>query len=235
VATPCPLQFPTNYPSEERIQFLTEKMAHYAYIFQKNAYVIGPESRRQDVQPIYNEAVAEFNANPANPSPPTMPKQGDLNGEAEWFALCDEICQMQPTRLHDFYTISMAAYAGMRYILERAVEPMSDELFALIMNGFNAIAFKRCKDEGITNQTPSSQRWSRAPRNPNGGNVVGPHLIGQKIRYEDELTGDVAELTVRGCDQTPGRAPRYNVEYSDGEREKLSTKSLGRLLIHRIP
>ncbi|KAH9939512.1 hypothetical protein B0H21DRAFT_756614, partial [Amylocystis lapponica] len=149
----------------ERIQFLTEKAAHYMYIFQKNAYVIGPESKKEDVVPIHDEAVAEFNANPTNPSPLNMPKHGDLDGKTEWFALCDEICRMQPTRRQDFYT-SLAAYTGMQYILQREVKSMPEGSFLQVLDGSNAIAYVA---EDIMNQPPSLQRWSRAPRPPNGG------------------------------------------------------------------
>ncbi|KAH9951800.1 hypothetical protein B0H21DRAFT_818227 [Amylocystis lapponica] len=106
--------------SPERLQFLTEREAHYEYIFQKNAYVIGPETTRQEAEPIHDEAAVEFFADPSNPL--ILPRRGDLEAETALFARCDEISKIQPTRLHDFFFINFAAWAGLQHLLERSCQ-----------------------------------------------------------------------------------------------------------------
>ncbi|KAH9948711.1 hypothetical protein B0H21DRAFT_890356 [Amylocystis lapponica] len=220
------------YPPE-RLQFLAERFAHYDYIITTNANVLGPETHRQDTHPIYVEAYAEFCADPSNPA--CLPKDRDMETEAMWFALCDEKCQRDTIRLHEFFLISFSAFSGLMYLSELVFPFMPREIYLKIMNASQVILKKRLEDEGIETQTPSQARWSRGPPNPNGGDVVGPHLIGQKIRYNDELTGKIAELTVRGYEPTDDGNSYFDVAYSGGVREKLSANGLRRILIHRIP
>ncbi|KAH9948709.1 hypothetical protein B0H21DRAFT_732759 [Amylocystis lapponica] len=219
--------------SPERVQFLVEKCALYDYTVTKHAYVLGPENGRQDVNPVHNEAIAEFCADPSNPL--IIPPLGDPKVEAEWLGRCDELCRRQPIRLQDFYTANFASMAGLQYLSEREFMHMSHKLFHEIMKAAHAIVMKRLEDEGVMTKTTYRPRFSRAPRNPDGDDLVGPYLVGQKIRYLNDRTGKIIELTVQGYEPDHDGVSYFDVAYSDGEQKRLTVKDMDDLLVYRIP
>ena len=80
-------------------------------------------------------------------------------------------------------------------------------------------------------------RLSRAARAPNGGDVVGPHLVNTKIRYEDPQSGLVAEFIVKCCGQNRLGKTWFEVQYTNGEQpeERYSQEEMREILTCRVP
>ena len=71
-------------------QYIIERLVRYSVLFQKSAYVVQVIPNRME---LLTEAIQQWETGPTAYLPPT----GDEVKRAEFIAICDEICDSQPT------------------------------------------------------------------------------------------------------------------------------------------
>ncbi|KAM6495574.1 hypothetical protein JOM56_008280, partial [Amanita muscaria] len=150
----------------------------------------------------------------------------------------------RPLKSLDYFTISFACWAGIQVIRSQELDGFANKY--KVWNAAHNLAYKeyikRNPEVAVLPDSPDandpellsdilsavSLSGSTTTREP------GPHLIDKTVRYRDQETGKIMELTIQDCGTSHLKGEWFEVEYDDLTVLQITAGELEEILANRV-
>ncbi|PCH33224.1 hypothetical protein WOLCODRAFT_135004 [Wolfiporia cocos MD-104 SS10] len=187
----------------------------------------------QDREAAYNSAQEAWTADSRNPR--WMTPNDDEDTRKRMYARFDEVCEIEPTTLHDHYTRRFACSMAIQLMYYAELGTMSTKAKGRIVNAAAAAVcdFARTPNADFTKEImrPPSDDLSNTGNEPR---EVGPHLLGEKIRYRDAKTDQVKECTVFDYGKSRVRGLYFDIRDADEVEVRITPEEMKHILENRM-
>ncbi|KIL68299.1 hypothetical protein M378DRAFT_158836 [Amanita muscaria Koide BX008] len=160
---------------------------------------------------------------------------------------------MEPKTIEDYFTISFACWAGIQVIRSQELDGFANEY--KVWNAAHNLAYKDIKrnpEVAVLPDSPDANdpdllsdllsaccvSGDTAETSLAGSTTtpreLGPHLIDKTVRYRDQETGKIMELTIQDCGTSHLKGKWFEVEYDDLTVLQITSGKLEEILANRV-
>ncbi|KAM6495575.1 hypothetical protein JOM56_008281 [Amanita muscaria] len=230
-------------PSQAQIQHLIQKLSGYYLLYQTCSDQVRPLGPTK-IKVLHDNAYKKWQSDPTNPL--FEPPRNDNHKKAQYFAKCDEICGMDAKTMEDYLTISFACWAGIQVITSQELDGYADR--QKVWKAADDLAVKQyiarnpevtafpVSPDATDPELPSHLLSAIYPALAGSTTTreLGPHLIDQTVRYRDQGTGKIMELTIQDCGTSHLKGEWFEVMYDDLTVLQITARELKTILANRV-